>query len=178
MLTVFARLSFPLRSSPSSETTAPCATPCDNTDQLLPPEQVIFNSTQVRINIEGCVHTLRGECAEWLAERTGNGSDGRHPAVYPCHVTPQSDQYVITNYDRQQAIQQMVLAATLPCGFLALSCLSLCLCGKLVSVSKYGVFYCRDCHSENTRGELELVVQTMIALVALTLIFFNPIRLS
>ena len=116
---------------------------------LMPAEQFLFNRTQVMVNIEGCVNTLRGECAGWLAERVVDGSDGRHPAVYPCHVTPHSSDYVITNYDQRETIRQMALAATLPCAFLALSCLSLFLCGKLVTVSEYGLFYCRDCRTQN-----------------------------
>ncbi|XP_043240755.1 uncharacterized protein LOC122391146 [Amphibalanus amphitrite] len=116
---------------------------------LVPAEEFIFNATQVMVNIDGCVNTLRSECSGWLAERLVDGSDGRHPAVYPCHVTPSSTDYVITDYDRRQTIRQMALAATLPCAFLTLSCLCLFICGKLVRVSEYGVFYCRDCHAQS-----------------------------
>ena len=116
---------------------------------LVPSEQVIFNRTQVKINIDGCVDTLRSQCTGWLAQRMVDGSDGRHPAVYPCHVTPLSSDYVITDYDRPETIRQVVLAVTVPCIFLTLSCFSLFLCGKLVAVSKYGVFYCRNCHTES-----------------------------
>ncbi|XP_037082424.1 uncharacterized protein LOC119103081 [Pollicipes pollicipes] len=112
----------------------------------------VFNRSQVMINIQGCVNTLRQECDRWLEVRGPDGRDGRHPAVYPCHVTPHADDYVVTDYDKRQTVHQMVLAATLPSCLLVFSCLCLILCGKMVAVNEFGVFFCRHCHREDGTG--------------------------
>lgn len=67
------------------------------------------NFTQAMINIGGCVNTLRKECTGWMTEHGRDGRDGRHPSVYPCYVTANSDEYVITNFDRQVRIGNMDL---------------------------------------------------------------------
>ncbi|XP_037078752.1 uncharacterized protein LOC119099785 isoform X2 [Pollicipes pollicipes] len=122
---------------------------------FLPSEKTveIFNRTKVMINVLGCVNTLRKECTTWLAHKGRDGSEGMHPAVYPCFITPHATNYVITDYDRQATVSQLVMASAVPSCLLLFSCFCLCLCGKTVGVNEFGLFFCKPCHKQDGDGE-------------------------
>jgi len=124
----------------------------DNTHLASEMARQIFNRSKVMINIEGCVNTLQQECTGWLAEKGRDGSEGRHPAVYPCFTTPHSKKYVVTNYNRDNTIFALVLASAVPAALMIFSCCCLCLCGKTVGVNQYGLFFCKACHKEEGDG--------------------------
>ncbi|XP_043235123.1 uncharacterized protein LOC122388268 isoform X1 [Amphibalanus amphitrite] len=130
------------------------AEPLDVTHTALPSERsvLISNGTKVMINIQGCVNTLQKECTAWLDEKSRDGNDGMHPAVYPCYVTPESTSYVVTNYNRSKTVFQMVLATVVPSALLILSCCCLVLCGKTVGVNEFGLFFCKPCHKQEGDG--------------------------
>lgn len=106
----------------------------------------VYNNTRVMINIDGCVNTLSKECTRWLNEKGRDGSDGMHPSIYSCLLTPTDSSYVITDYNGVSTRNQLLLAVIVPLVLLISSCSLLCLCARLVGVTQYGEFFCKCCH--------------------------------
>lgn len=54
--------------------------------RILPTQKslTIFNTSQLYINLEGCVNTLRGECLDFLRAYGRDGENNTAQSRYPC----------------------------------------------------------------------------------------------
>lgn len=60
--------------------------PVDPTNRYLPAQHslIIYNSSRLYINLEGCVNTLRGECRDFLQTHGRDGDNQTAQSRYPC----------------------------------------------------------------------------------------------
>ncbi|KAK8737378.1 hypothetical protein OTU49_004453 [Cherax quadricarinatus] len=112
----------------------------NRSDWVIPPEHTlrVMNNTQLRINSEGCVNTLRKECAAFFETHAHDGSDGMTPDRYPCYITDKSQEFVIGKFDPQLTTTILLVATILPGCLFILACSCLFICSKSVGVDDEG----------------------------------------
>lgn len=101
-------------------------------------ELKIMNDTQLRINPDGCVNTLRKECTAFFNSHAHDGSDGITPDRFPCYYTDQSSEYVIGKYNPKMTATILLVASILPGSLFVLACSCLFFCSKSVGVDDEG----------------------------------------
>ncbi|TRY79645.1 hypothetical protein TCAL_12607 [Tigriopus californicus] len=105
----------------------------------------IYNSSKMKINIEGCVNTLAKEC---MAFHHNYGKDGRNytaRAVYPCFYDPFDSNFVVVNFDPDHTLVLLIMFVTIPFGIMILSCSYMCGCSRFIHVADDGHMRLRCC---------------------------------
>ncbi|XP_064114278.1 uncharacterized protein LOC135220759 isoform X2 [Macrobrachium nipponense] len=112
----------------------------DTEEWIIPPEKElsIFNNTQLRINPDGCVNTLRKECKAFFDTHAHDGYDGMTPDRFPCYFTDQMNEYVIGKFNPSLTHLMMLLASLLPGCLFVFACTCLFICSKSVGVDDEG----------------------------------------
>ncbi|XP_071514350.1 uncharacterized protein [Panulirus ornatus] len=112
----------------------------NRSEWVIPPEHTlrVMNNTQLRINPEGCVNTLRKECTAFFKTHAHDGFDGMTPDRYPCYFTDQSREYVIGKFDPRMTTTILLVATILPGCLFILACSCLFICSKSVGVDDEG----------------------------------------
>ncbi|KAF4524692.1 hypothetical protein B566_EDAN009536 [Ephemera danica] len=133
-------------------------------DVLLPPPQQELekfpgNISWLFINLEGCVNTLRGECAEFVKIYGRDGTNHTGEARFPCFYNANSSEIVVARHDLERTRLELILAAGIPGCLLILSCLSLCACTRTVQVGDDAKMRCNlrrcccCCGQNHTKSE-------------------------
>ncbi|XP_042234668.1 uncharacterized protein LOC121874550 isoform X2 [Homarus americanus] len=104
----------------------------NRSDWVILPEQTlrIMNNTQLRINPEGCVNTLRKECTAFFESHAHDGFDGMTPDRYPCYFTDMRQEFVIGKFDPVMTSAILLVATILPGCLFVLACTCLFICSK------------------------------------------------
>nr|XP_045581494.1 uncharacterized protein LOC123745217 isoform X2 [Procambarus clarkii] len=112
----------------------------NRSEWVIPPEHTlrVMNNTQLRINPEGCVNTLRKECTAFFETHAHDGFDGMTPDRYPCYITDKSQNFVIGKFDPQRTTTILLVATILPGCLFVLACSCLFICSKSVGVDDEG----------------------------------------
>lgn len=112
----------------------------NNSEWVLEPEEklTIINNTQLRINPDGCVNTLRKECTAFFKTHAHDGADGITPDRFPCYYTHRSEEYVIGQYDPKFTTTLLLVSSILPGSLFILACSCLFFCSKSVGVDDEG----------------------------------------
>ncbi|XP_063610089.1 uncharacterized protein LOC134783995 [Penaeus indicus] len=73
----------------------------NRSEWVIEPESTlrIMNNTQLRINSQGCVNTLKKECTAFFETHAHDGFDGITPDRYPCYYTDLNAEFVIGKFD-------------------------------------------------------------------------------
>lgn len=94
--------------------------------------------TRLRVNLEGCVNTLRDECLDFFSKFGRDGRNSTARSIFPCFYNTNNPQRAIVNYDKEATYTFLVLFSTIPAAILLVSCLYCCFCNKLVHVAEDG----------------------------------------
>ena len=101
-------------------------------------ELKVMNNTQLRINNDGCVNTLKKECKAFFETHAHDGLDGITPDRFPCFFTNKSSEYVIGQFDPETTSIILLIASILPGCLFVLACSCLFFCSKSVGVDDEG----------------------------------------
>ncbi|KAK7062953.1 hypothetical protein SK128_018661 [Halocaridina rubra] len=107
---------------------------------IIPPESElsVFNNTQLRINPDGCVNTLRKECTEFFETHAHDGFDGMTQDRFQCYYTDQMNEYVIGKFNPELTQVLLLLCSILPGCLFVFACTCLFICSKSVGVDDEG----------------------------------------
>lgn len=137
----------------------------DENLEITPPESllIIANDSKLHINLEGCVNTLRGECAEFFKQYGRDGSDHTARARFPCFYSESNTEKVVARFDLDETYKQFLIASVLPACLFVLSCTILVLCQKTVEVGDDAKMRFKACSG----GENETATEGGDAVMAL-----------
>lgn len=112
----------------------------NRSEWIIPPESSlrVMNNTQLRINPDGCVNTLRKECTAFFLTHSHDGSDGITRDRFPCYYTDQSSEFVIGKYNPAMTSTILLVASLLPGSLFIMACTCLFICSKSVGVDDEG----------------------------------------
>ncbi|KAK4309329.1 hypothetical protein Pmani_019054 [Petrolisthes manimaculis] len=112
----------------------------NTTDWIIGPEESLRkrNNTQLRINPDGCVNSLRKECTAFFETHAHDGTDGMTPDRFKCYDTDQDVEYVIGKYDPISTSAMLLVACILPGTLFVIACTCLFFCSKSVGVDDEG----------------------------------------
>jgi hypothetical protein len=125
--------------------------------QFAPPEQdlLIYNSTPLMINYEGCVNTLiLNECENFHAEYGGDGTDLRSQSRFQCFHAPNSSEFVVLRFSRMRTILELMIASCVPITLAIVSCFTLIICTRIIHVGDDSHFYFQCC-GQDAQATLE-----------------------
>lgn len=111
----------------------------------------IFNATKLKINIEGCVNTLKEECRDFYDTYGRDGRNYTARAIYPCYFDPENPDYVVINFNPEKTLMLLILFAAIPGGIMCFSCLYMCGCSRFIYVGDDGHMRLRCC-GKNVTG--------------------------
>lgn len=94
----------------------------------------ISNESNLMINLEGCVNTLRDECKEFFRVFAKDGSDHNARARFPCFYSEKRRNFAVVRFDLETEYQQFMFAFLLPTILLVVSCTILVLCQRTIVV--------------------------------------------
>ncbi|KAK4309326.1 hypothetical protein Pmani_019051 [Petrolisthes manimaculis] len=114
--------------------------PVNTTDWVISPEESlrIMNNTQLRINPDGCVNSLRKECTAFFETHAHDGADGMTPDRFKCYFTDQDVEYVIGKFDPETTATMLLVTSILPATLFVIACSCLFFCSKSVGVDDEG----------------------------------------
>ncbi|CAL4091372.1 unnamed protein product, partial [Meganyctiphanes norvegica] len=98
----------------------------------------IMNNTQLRINPEGCVNSLRDECKAFIFTHGHDGADGITPDRFECFYTDQNEDYVIGKFNPKQTRMLLLFASVVPGTLFGVACFCLFIFSKAVGVNDEG----------------------------------------
>ena len=109
---------------------------------------------RLKINIEGCVNTLRDECDSFYAVLGRDGRNQTSPARFPCHYAPHNPEFVVLTFDLPRTKRLFLFFFVVPASLLVLSCGSLFLCSRVLTIDNAGRmrFDCCDDASDEIFG--------------------------
>ncbi|GLH14644.1 Protein tipE [Gryllus bimaculatus] len=122
----------------------------DKNGIVAPPEQnlMIANESNLLINMEGCVNTLRDECRDFLREYGKDGTDHNARARFPCFYAHDDPSKVVARFDLAGTYQNFLVASILPSVLFVVSCFMLVFCQKTVEVGDDAKMRFRGCPSK------------------------------
>ena len=98
-------------------------------------EVILANKTKLLVNLEGCVNTLRDECAEKFEILGKDGRDYSPQSIFPCFINEDTvSDFAVYKFSRDATILETIIFASVPSGLLVGSCLCLILCSKIVQI--------------------------------------------
>ena len=112
----------------------------------------LMNDTDLLINTEGCVNTLRKECTAFFQTHAHDGSDRITPDRYPCYYTDKFDKFVVGKFEPNFTRLLLLLASGVPGISFVLSCTCLFLCSKAIGVGDDGHLQVNLLSQSNTGG--------------------------
>ena len=92
----------------------------------------IYNRTQLRVNIQGCVNTLSEECTAFYQDYGKDGRNYTARAIYKCYYDPENPDFVVINFNPSKTLMLLILFASIPGGIMVLSCCYMCGCSKFI----------------------------------------------
>ncbi|XP_027216318.1 uncharacterized protein [Penaeus vannamei] len=112
----------------------------NRSEWVIEPESTlrIMNNTQLRINSQGCVNTLKKECTAFFETHAHDGFDGITPDRYPCYYTDLNGEFVIGKFDPNMTRLHLLVASILPGCLFVFACTCLFICSKSVGVDDEG----------------------------------------
>lgn len=137
--------------------------PLDERLHVAPPEQdlLLANESRLLINLEGCVNTLRDECADFLRIHGRDGTDHNARARFPCFYNPENTDVVVARFDLTKTQRQFLIAFVLPTVLFVVSCLTLILCQRTVVVGDDAKMRFQGCVTEENELEKSTSVNNM-----------------
>ena len=108
-------------------------------------EIMIFNRTKLRVNYEGCVNTLREECAVFLSDMGHDGRNETSPSRFPCYYAPHNSDFVVGRYDPNLTRWVFLVFFVVPASLLVVSCGVLFLCSRVLNIDNTGHMAFRKC---------------------------------
>lgn len=105
----------------------------------------IYNNSNLYINLDGCVNTLKGECREFLQT---HGRDGRNQTAqsrFTCFYHKNSSGMVIARYDLNKTWRELVISASVPSVLFVVSFITLCIITHSVKVGDDTKMRCKYC---------------------------------
>ncbi|KAL0275433.1 UNVERIFIED_CONTAM: hypothetical protein PYX00_003281 [Menopon gallinae] len=94
----------------------------------------IYNLSQLYINLEGCVNTLKGECKEFLAT---HGRDGRNKTAqsrFPCYYNKENSARAVARFDLEKTRRELLIALIVPSVLFVISLTTLMVITRSVKV--------------------------------------------
>ncbi|KAG5668451.1 hypothetical protein PVAND_016391 [Polypedilum vanderplanki] len=95
---------------------------------------IIDKNVLLMINLEGCVNTLRNDCANFFKKYGKDGKDHNAASRFPCYYTKENTTYAVVNFDLDVEYRNFLIALIIPSIFLITSCIVLTVCRCCVIV--------------------------------------------
>jgi len=119
--------------------------------RFAPPEQdlLIYNSTPLYINYEGCVNTLiLNECEKFYADYGGDGRELRTQSRFQCFYDPEFEDFVVLRFNRLRTLMELMIASIVPTVLAIVSCFTLVFCTRIIHVGDDSHFYFQCCGAD------------------------------
>lgn len=119
----------------------------DRNGVFLPFEEdiMIHNRTRLKINFEGCVNTLKDECKSFYNDYAKDGRNDTSPSRFPCYYAPHNSEFVVKQFDLSRTRNIFLLLFVIPSTLLVLSCGSLLICSRILTIDNTGHMTFRCC---------------------------------
>ncbi|KAK0096352.1 hypothetical protein PV326_005700 [Microctonus aethiopoides] len=153
--------------------------PVDPTNRYLPAQHslIIYNSSRLYINLEGCVNTLRGECRDFLQTHGRDGDNQTAQSRYPCFYNKNDSFFVVARFDLKKTHSELLIATIVPAVLFILSLTTLVIITRSVQVGDDAKMRCRYCtDGELHEGEDEGLVERSSASTTQGIIDENEIK--
>ncbi|XP_014242583.1 uncharacterized protein LOC106662779 [Cimex lectularius] len=146
-------------------------TEVDPTHKFLPPQHVltIYNYSRLYINIEGCVNTLMGECAEFVDTHGNDGDNKTAQSRFPCFYRKNDPFMVVARFDLKKTWLELMVAIFVPSTLFVVSFITLIVIGHSVYVGDDAKMRCMICRrkkkkktTEEINAEMDLVMDGII----------------
>ncbi|XP_031626125.1 uncharacterized protein LOC116342590 [Contarinia nasturtii] len=124
----------------------------DPTDKFLPKQSslTIYNSSQLFVNLEGCVNTLRDECMDFLHTHGRDGLNNTAQSRYLCYYNKDDPTKVLARFDLNRTWQHFLIFFGVPSVLFVVSFVSLCIITRSVKVGDDAKMRCKYCTDENS----------------------------
>ncbi|KAJ9600905.1 hypothetical protein L9F63_000948, partial [Diploptera punctata] len=121
--------------------------PADKSQRFLPmqSELTIYSRTQLYINLDGCVNTLRMECRQFFNTHGRDGRNHTGRSTFPCFYDKNNNASVVARFDLQKTWKELLIAIVVPAVMFVISSATLCVITRLVNVGDDSKMRCKYC---------------------------------
>ncbi|KAL1131692.1 hypothetical protein AAG570_011305, partial [Ranatra chinensis] len=129
--------------------------PVDPEQRFLPMQKVltIYNVSKLLINLDGCVNTLKGECADFVNTHGNDGDNDTAQSRFPCFYKKNDATLVVARFDLDKTWRDLLVAVFVPSSLFVVSLVSLVVIGHSVSVGDDAKMRCHLCPTTGGRRQ-------------------------
>uniref|UniRef100_T1HXM3 Uncharacterized protein n=2 Tax=Rhodnius prolixus TaxID=13249 RepID=T1HXM3_RHOPR len=125
--------------------------------KFLPPQDhlTIYNYSKLHINLEGCVNTLMGECAQFIKTHGNDGDNKTAQSRFPCYYRKNDSSLVVARFNLEKTWLELMIAVFVPSSLFIISFITLLVIGHSVHVGDDTKMRCLLCRKRKIKTQEE-----------------------